>query len=141
MSEDPTKEILKLQFEIGNLQKELQKLQGEITDFDKSLFHPDDGVYKRISTVSESLADQHKMLKALERKVQNKFSSYELKLSQLEDTEKILKDIGGENLVHIRLAVEKSKKSDKVLWAVGTAAIAGLVKLVYDVLVSLLNSA
>ena len=80
------------------------------------------------------------MLKALERKVQNKFSSYELKLNQLEDTEKIIRDIGSENLVHIRLAVEKSKKNDKILWGVGTAAIAGLVKLVYDVIISLINS-
>jgi peptidoglycan hydrolase CwlO-like protein len=140
MSEDITKEILRIQFEIGNLQKELEKLQKEITDFDKSLFHPDEGVYKRISTVSDSLADQHKMLKALERKVQNKFSSYENKLGQLEDTEKILKDIGGENLVYVRLAVEKSKKSDKILWMFGTTAIAGLVKLIYDIVISLLGS-
>ena len=140
MPEDFSKDLLKLQYEQQNLQKEISKLTGEIKNLDTSLLHPDEGIYKRISSLSENIAEQHKMHKALERKVQNKFSSYELKLNQLEDTEKIIRDIGSENLVHIRLAVEKSKKNDKILWGVGTAAIAGLVKLVYDVIISLINS-
>lgn len=140
MSEDYTKDLLKLQYEQQSLQKDIGKLSEEIKELDRSLLHPDEGIYKRISTLSENIAEQHKMLKALERKVQNKFTSYELKLNQLEDTEKILRDIGSDNLMHIRLAVEKSKKNDKILWAVGTAAIAGLVKLIYDVVISLINS-
>ena len=83
MPEDFSKDLLKLQYEQQNLQKEISKLTGEIKDLDTSLLHPDAGIYKRISSLSENIAEQHKMLKALERKVQNKFSSYELNLNPL----------------------------------------------------------
>lgn len=127
--------LIELTYEVKSLNKELDKMTSELEKYKDSLFDPDEGVYKRISETKENIAEHYKMLKALEQKIQNRHDTYEAKLLKLEATEKILVEVGGENLSILRLALEKFKKSDKIIWIMSTAAISGLVKVIYDVIV------
>lgn len=148
MSDETTmKELIKFQYEIENLKRKIDENEVKLQRVDEILHNPDNGVYRRIAKSSETIEDQQKMLKALEQKVSNKFSTFEETLAELKKdmavlnaTDRAIKDISGENLSHIRLVVEKAKKSDKILWAIGTATIAGTVKILYDIIISILSA-
>lgn len=126
---------LALTYEIRAIQKDLARIDSDLKLQNSALYDPDKGIYKRISDINDKLTEMLKMLKALEHKTQNRHTSYEEKLLSLETTETRLVEIsGGEHLPFLRLAIEKFKKNDKVIWALSTAAIGGLVKVLYDLL-------
>lgn len=147
MPEVSPEQLYAMKYEIESLKNKIVENNTKLTKLDEILHNPDNGVYRRIAKASESIEEQQKMLKALERKVSNKFTSFdktlstfELDLQSLNTTDKALKDISGENLSHLRYVVEKGKKTDKILWAIGTATVTATVKMIYDAVISILQS-
>lgn len=133
------KELLELSFDIRTLTKDIERSTNELEKAKVSLYDPDNGIYKRISDLKDQLVEQQKVLKVLEQKMQNRHEAYEEKLLELEGTSEKLREISdGPNLPTLRLTVDKFKKTDKLIWILGTAALSGFVKIVYDIIMGFL---
>lgn len=130
---------MRLQYELQGLRKELDEQIKKLEKFNDALFEPDEGIYRRIKSVSEKIEENYKMLQAIEKKVYNKHEAYEQKIIELEAAYRTLIEIGGDNLSDLRTTVDKSKKSDKIMWAAVTTAVAAAVKLVWDIITNLIQ--
>lgn len=138
-STEINKELMRLQYELQGLRKELDEQIKKLEKFNDALFEPDEGIYRRIKSVSEKIEENYKMLQAIEKKVYNKHEAYEQKIIELEAAYRTLIEIGGDNLSDLRTTVDKSKKSDKIMWAAVTTAVAAAVKLVWDIITNLIQ--
>lgn len=133
MSDTTNKEeLLQLRYELKAIEKQLEKIDEALKKHDAAFYDPDKGIYRRVTGVSESTDEHYKMLKALERKVQNKHETFEQRLQVLETTAKVVHEIGGDNLGNLRTTVEKRKTIDKLTWGAATAFIGGALKLLWD---------
>lgn len=136
---DIEKDIMKLQYQVDTIKASVTEREGEYKEIRDSLYEPDVGLYRRVTSVTENADEQSKIVRALEKKTSAKIDSFDNRIRILEEVQKNLLDIAGSNLEHLRAVITSKKKMEKLWWIVTTAAVGGIVKTIWDVVVNLSN--
>lgn len=128
------KELMKVEFELTRIKEAQIEKDKAFESIREALYEPDKGLYRRVNVATEQVEEQHKMIRILEKKVATKHDTFDNRIRNVEDVNKVIVEITGPNLEGLRAVTEKKKKTDKLWWAMATAAIGGFAKLVWDII-------
>lgn len=136
---DLEKEIIRIQYQIDSIKNILSEQDSKAKELNKALYEPDSGLYRRVTAVTENADEQYKIIKALEKRMNIKIDSFDNRIRILEEVNKNLLEISGANLESLRVVVSSKQKTDKLWWVVATAALSGVVKIIWDVITNLIH--
>jgi predicted nucleic acid-binding Zn-ribbon protein len=123
-------ELCKVNVELSNFKEQNIDFKKDLARIDEAIYHPDNGIYKRIhrSSDHEELREQ-KLDRALE-----KINTVEKMIEPLDDTEKKLKRIAGDELQELNTIVKTRQNIDRIFWILITAVIGGGAKVIWDMI-------
>ena len=123
-------EVLKVNVELAHVREQSGDFKKDLARIDEAIYHPDNGIYKRIHRTSDVEEIREKKLdKALE-----KIDSVEKMVSPIEQTEKNLKKIAGDDLKELNTIVKTRQNIDRIFWILVTAIIGGGAKVLWDLI-------
>ena len=123
-------EVLKVNVELAHVREQSGDFKKDLARIDEAIYHPDNGIYKRIHRTSDVEELREKKLdKALE-----KIDSVEKMVSPIEQTEKNLKKIAGDDLKELNTIVKTRQNIDRIFWILVTAIIGGGAKVLWDLI-------
>lgn len=111
------KDIVRLETKVESLRASMLENERETKEIKGSLYDPDRGLYRRVSSVTETLSEQEKTTTALEKRATTKFDTFDNRLRTLEEVQKNLLDIAGANLEHLRAVIASRKRLERVWYA------------------------
>ncbi len=123
-------EVLKVNVELSHVRNQSIDFKKDLGRIDDAIYHPDNGIYKRIHRTSDIEEIREKKLdKALE-----KIDSVEKMVEPIEQTEKNLKKIAGDDLKELNTIVKTRQNIDRIFWILVTAMIGGGAKVIWDLI-------
>jgi chromosome segregation ATPase len=123
-------EVLKVNVELSHVREQSVDFKKDLARIDEAIYHPDNGIYKRIHRTSDIEELREKKLdKALE-----KIDSVEKMVVPIEQTEKNLKKIAGDDLKELNTIVKTRQNIDRIFWILVTAMIGGGAKVLWDLI-------
>ena len=123
-------EVLKVNVELSHVREQSVDFKKDLARIDEAIYHPDNGIYKRIHRTSDIEELREKKLdKALE-----KIDSVEKMVEPIEQTEKNLKKIAGDDLRELNTIVKTRQNIDRIFWILVTAMIGGGAKVLWDLI-------
>jgi len=125
-------EVLKVNVELSHVREQSGEFKKDLARIDEAIYHPDNGIYKRIHRSSdiEDLRDK-KIDKALE-----KIDAVQKTIDPIEKTDKDLKKIAGDDLKELSTIVKTRQNIDRIFWILVTAVLGGAGKFIWDAIVS-----
>jgi len=125
-------EVLKVNVELSHVREQSGEFKKDLARIDEAIYHPDNGIYKRIHRSSdiEELRDR-KIDKALE-----KIDTVQNAIAPIQVTEQNLKKIAGDDLKELTTIVKTRQNIDRIFWILLTAVLGGAGKFIWDALVS-----
>lgn len=121
---------IRSEMEIKSMRSNEAIFRQKISDISELLYHPQDGIYKKIN--DNSLND-----KIFEEKLDNaiqKIENIEEKIAPFEKTDKELKRITGNNLDELGSIVKTKETINKIFWIILTAFLGASVKIFWDII-------
>jgi chromosome segregation ATPase len=123
-------EVLKVNVDLSHVREQSSEFKKDLARIDEAIYHPDNGIYKRIHRTSDIEEIREKKLdKALE-----KIDSVEKMVVPIEQTEKNLKKIAGDDLKELNTIVKTRQNIDRIFWILVTAMIGGGAKVLWDLI-------
>lgn len=125
-------EVLKVNVELAHVREQSGEFKKDLARIDEAIYHPDNGIYKRIHRSSdiEELRDK-KIDQALE-----KIDAVQKTIDPIEKTDKDLKKIAGDDLKELSTIVKTRQNIDRIFWILVTAVLGGAGKFIWDAIVS-----
>ena len=125
-------EVLKVNVELSHVREQSGEFKKDLARIDEAIYHPDNGIYKRIHRSSdiEDLRDR-KIDKALE-----KIDTVQSTIAPIQVTEQNLKKIAGDDLKELTTIVKTRQNIDRIFWILVTAVLGGAGKFIWDAIVS-----
>lgn len=123
-------ELFKVNVELCTVREQSNDFKKDLARIDEAIYHPDNGIYKRIhrSSDHEELREQ-KLDRALD-----KIDDVEKMIEPLDETEKKLKQIAGNDLQELHTIVKTRQNIDRIFWILITAVIGGGAKVLWDMI-------
>ena len=125
-------EVLKVNVELSHVREQSGEFKKDLARIDEAIYHPDNGIYKRIHRSSdiEDLRDR-KIDKALE-----KIDTVQSTIAPIQVTEQNLKKIAGDDLKELTTIVKTRQNIDRIFWILVTAIVGGGAKVLWDLIVA-----
>lgn len=125
-------EVLKVNVELAHVREQSGEFKKDLARIDEAIYHPDNGIYKRIhrSSDHEELREQ-KIDKALE-----KIDNVQKTIQPIQVTEQNLKKIAGDDLKELTTIVKTRQNIDRIFWILVTAIVGGGAKVLWDLIVA-----
>ena len=125
-------EVLKVNVELAHVRDQSGEFKKDLARIDEAIYHPDNGIYKRIhrSSDHEELREQ-KIDKAIE-----KIDSVQKTIAPIQVTEQNLKRIAGDDLKELTTIVKTRQNIDRIFWILVTAIVGGGAKVLWDLIVA-----
>lgn len=123
-------EVLKVNVELAHVREQSHEFKKDLARIDEAIYHPDNGIYKRIHRSSdiEELREQ-KIDKALE-----KIDTVQSTIQPIQVTEQNLKKIAGDDLKELTTIVKTRQNIDRIFWILVTAIVGGGAKVLWDLI-------
>lgn len=125
-------EVIKLNVELTQVREQSFEFRKDLARIDDAIYHPDNGIYKRIHRTSdiEDLREQ-KIDKAIE-----KIDSVQKTITPIQQTEQNLKRIAGDDLKELNTIVKTRQNIDRIFWILVTAVVGGAGKFIWDTFIA-----
>ncbi len=127
----------KVLFELQIMKTTLNTNTEKLSDVRQSLYDPDQGLYRRVTTALEVNDQQTEEIKEVTQKTEvlsKKVAIIETKNSLLEAKNPSLELVAGKDLSDLRETISAKKNFSKAAWAFAIAIIGGLIKVGWDIL-------
>jgi chromosome segregation ATPase len=123
-------EVFKVNVELAHVREQSGEFKKDLARIDEAIYHPDNGIYKRIhrSSDHEELREQ-KIDKAIE-----KIDSVQKTIAPIQQTEQNLKRIAGDDLKELTTIVKTRQNIDRIFWILVTAIVGGGAKVLWDLI-------
>jgi hypothetical protein len=125
-------EVFKVNVELAHVRDQSTEFKKDLARIDEAIYHPDNGIYKRIhrSSDHEELREQ-KIDKAIE-----KIDSVQKTIAPIQQTEQNLKRIAGDDLKELTTIVKTRQNIDRIFWILVTAVLGGAGKFIWDTFIA-----
>lgn len=121
----------KIVFDLNSVMVRQEETHSKVDEIQKAMYHPDDGIYKRIGDVkliNETITEDISELKTRAAGLNETIGAQEKRLGNIETTDKALKEIGGFNLQNLDGAIQLNKHAKKIFWAIVIAVLTIIAK-------------
>lgn len=108
----------------------------KIEKLHKDLYDPDTGLYKRVSIAvldNEHQTEDINNIKEKAERFEKTNQDFEKKITNLEEKNSSLERIAGKDYEDLREVISARKNMTRALWIFTSAALAGLIKLLWDI--------